>query len=136
METSLTEIQKLSEEYFQRRAEADEIKERLREVNLQVEELENTILSVLEAHDLSKFDSQSGSLSVSSELTVTVPQGDEKLKFFEYLKSKGEFEALATVNYQTLNGYVRKELEQNPLAVIPGVGMPKEYKRIKARRKK
>lgn len=93
-----------------------------------LDNLEREIVAELEERKLSSFDSVSGKLIKTTRTSVKIPQGDDKFAFFDYLREKGQFEALATVNSAQLNKWYKEELElatkEKKMLVVPGLGLP------------
>jgi hypothetical protein len=95
------------------------------------------VASILEAKGMSGYKGPHGSLTWKKELYVNMPEGDEKLEFFDYLKKQGRFEAMATVHANSLNAWYREEMENNkdPMFAVPGISLPKERYKITLRGK-
>ncbi len=93
-----------------------------------LDNLEREIVAELEERKLSSFDSVSGKLIKTTRTSVKIPQGDDKFAFFDYLRERGQFEALATVNSAQLNKWYKEELElatkEKKMLVVPGLGLP------------
>lgn len=92
--------------------------------------------------DLEKtsYDSELGKIILTTRFSVTVPKGDEKERFFTYLKDRGIFEDMATVNSQTLNAWYRSEMDQAKENgdfdfQIPGIKEPMAYEQLQLRKK-
>lgn len=113
---------------FKLRSEIKELELKAKPLQEELDKLEREIVAELEERKLTSFDSRSGKLIKTVRTSVKIPQGDEKQAFFEYLKSTGHFEALATVNSQSLNKWYKEEMElaikEKKMLVIPGLGMP------------
>jgi hypothetical protein len=69
-----------------------------------------------------------GQVSIRNNFTVKNPKTpDDKKAFFDYLKERGLFEDLATVNHQTLNAFYKSERAQaegDATFNIPGIEAP------------
>lgn len=116
------------EQAFKLRNDIKELELKAKPLQEELDKLEREIVAELEERKLTSFDSRSGKLIKTVRTSVKIPQGDEKQAFFEYLKSTGHFEALATVNSQSLNKWYKEEMElaikEKKMLVIPGLGMP------------
>lgn len=116
------------------REATDKIKAEYQAENKKLEELEAKLLNALEEHKLKSFKSEYGDVGVRERRSVKIPQGDNRSLFFEYLKEKGEFDALITVNSQTLNGWYNEEQEKaknaGELFYVPGLEIPITTKSI------
>ncbi len=102
------------------------------------------ITGMLKEMNEKTFKSEFGTVTKVTDFSVKMPQGEDKEKFFNYLKERGAFESLVSVNYQTLNSYYK---EQKELAVaaakangdamaalnfsLPGIGEPKSFETIR-----
>lgn len=126
---------------------------RLREVDTQIKQIEESAKPLKEEKDSLKgritlmlremneksFKSEFGTVSRVTEVTVTLPTGEDKQKFFEHLKDKGIFEAMATVNYQSLQAYYREQreiaIQEDPASALnfelPGIGQAKAFETIR-----
>lgn len=77
------------------------------------EDLELKILEVLKEEGKDSYKSEFGTVSISHRTSFKVPQSPEdRVLFFNYLKDKGVFDNLITVNSATLNSFCKVELEQ------------------------
>lgn len=109
--TTLSELQGSVEAMAKKRKEVAEQKIVLDNLNKELEALENSIKEILEAHNLSKFASDSGTVYVSNRYGVSFPKDPEKAQIFrEYLKEQG-MEGALTLNHQTLNSFVKTLLQ-------------------------
>lgn len=91
------------------------------------------------------FKSEFGTISKITNLTVKLPKGEDREEFFNYLRERGSFESLVTIDYQTLNAYYREQREQaieNGDAIaalnfsLPGIGQANSFETIRFLRKK
>jgi hypothetical protein len=117
------------------KAEEDSQEEKLKEIKEKKYELEKIILATLEENGLKSFKSDEfGEVNTRSRLSVRAPQGENKERFFQYLKEKGEFEALATIHSNTLNAWYKTEVEraasENKMFSAPGLDMPQTHTTI------
>lgn len=124
----ISELQALCDLVFNQRKITDEIKLLLQEENKKLEALEIRVLNALEENNLKTFKSEFGDVGYRERESVKIPQGEERTKFFNYLKEKGEFDALITVNSQTLNGWYKEEAakaeQAGQLLSVPGLEIP------------
>lgn len=116
------------ERAFQLRNSIKEIEASVKPLQESLDNLEREIVAELEERKLTSFDSVSGKLIKTVRTSVKIPQGDDKFQFFDYLRERGQFEALATVNSAQLNKWYKEELElaqkEKKMLVIPGLGLP------------
>lgn len=101
--------------------------------NEKLDSLEGRILATLKAAKLKSARLEGlGTVTCRERTAVRVPKSmEEKKKFFEYLAEKGEevFLGTVTVNYQTLNGFYKDEMEaaeKNGVFpfIVPGIEEP------------
>lgn len=97
-------------------------------------------LKALEKED---YKSEFGNIKISQKWRVNLPQTPEdKLAFFEYLRTQGLFDKFATVNSMTLNSYYMSEWEaaqKNGKGIsfsIPGIGERKMFEDLGIRKSK
>lgn len=131
MEASAVTVEQLKlkcERAFELRGEVDMKKTELSAIQKSLDELENEIVAVLEELGLKSFKSTSGTIETRVRQSVKVPQGDGRQEFFNYLKDRGLFDSLITVNSQTLNAWYKQEaeiaVEEKRMLVVPGLEMP------------
>lgn len=131
MEGSTVTVEQLKlkcERAFDLRSEVDMKKAELSAIQKDLDEIENEIVAVLEELGLKSFKSSTGTVETRVRQSVKVPQGDGRVEFFNYLKERGLFDSLITVNSQTLNAWYKQEAEvaqeEKRMLVIPGLEMP------------
>jgi hypothetical protein len=130
------EFQSLCAEAWKQRAKVDELTRVASEESKKLEELKAKVLAYFEQYELEKQHVPGfGTISVINRFSVKVPQGDNKLAFFEYLKETGIFEAMATVHSQTLNSWFKEKQEAalnegNLEFSVPGIDEAKLVKTI------
>lgn len=125
------------------RAEIDLLEEQKKPLNEEKDKLQSSITAMLKEMGEKSFSCEYGTVSKVTEYTVTMPQGEAKEKFFNFLRERGVFESLATVNYQTLNAYYKEQWELakqgDPMEAmnfsLPGIGEPKSFETIRFRKK-
>jgi hypothetical protein len=97
-------------------------------------------MSMLEAVDKDSYKSKHGTIHLRRTTVVGIPKGEDKKKFFEYLKEKDLFDEVTTVNPSWLSSYYRQEADAlkklDPFSTlqIPGIGEP--YVKTEARFRK
>jgi predicted ribosome quality control (RQC) complex YloA/Tae2 family protein len=142
---SLTVVQfeKLCEELTRQRAAYDDKAEELKEEGKKLQEMENKILMCLKELELDSYKSKHGTVSITHRTSFTVPKDPEaKAAFFEYLRDRGVYDSLVTVNSQTLNSFCKAELEaaieegRGLDFQIPGIGEHKVFESISFRKAK
>lgn len=124
-------LKQFCEKVVMQRALVDNVKENLKELQQKLDEAETLLLSALEATGLKTFKSELGSFSVTNTQSVKVPSGEAKDAFFNYLKEKNMFEALATVHSKTLNSWYNEEVKKDAFFKVPGLEDPTSYQKIR-----
>lgn len=109
---SLAGARRLVEELAEARAEQDRRRQALTEQTEKVDELEKRIISTLEAAEMDRLDAAGHYVLLGERTSVKTPKSNaERELFFEYLREKGVYEDLRTVNSQSLNAFYKSELE-------------------------
>lgn len=93
-------------------AESDEYKRLKTEVDTKYTVLENEIREMLEADGENSFKCEEGTIYLSFIDQVSMPKDPiQKEAFYNYLREKGLYDEMISVNSQKLNGFYRKEAE-------------------------
>lgn len=109
---SLAGARRLVEELAEARAEQDQRRRALTEQTEKVYELEKRIISTLETAEMDRLDAAGYYVLLGERTSVKTPKNNaERELFFEYLREKGVYEDLRTVNSQSLNAFYKSELE-------------------------
>ena len=119
---TVEQLDKYIEEYAAQRDKADEAEKKAAEENKKLTKMENKILEYLEALGRTSYDAPIGKFTRETRYSVKLPQGEDKEKFFEYLKERGVFEDMVHMNSKTLQSFYRTEMEAH--ADIPGWKVP------------
>lgn len=132
MEPSLSEVNELAELFLAKKKEVEKIEEEvISPLQKQIQEIQSKLVQALEANNLKKFSGSNGSIHLVVDKKVDMPKGDDKEKFVQFMKDRGEWDAFATVHHATLNSWFKEQMENDPLFVAPGLGLPKENKYLK-----
>lgn len=129
----MTEMSALVDRWKNFRKEKKAKEEEVDQIEEKIRELEIKIIQALEAVEETKYPG----VSLVEELSVKTPQTDEdKQKFFTFLKSRNEFDAIISVNSRTLQAYYKSLAEEKTgsrlgLIEIPGIETPTIYKKLK-----
>lgn len=98
------------EAIFMQRKDYEFKKKLATEANKQLVKMQMEHIAVLQELDKVKYQSASGTFSYRPEESFKVPSTPEDRKlFFDYLKEKGIFDAMITVNSRTLNAFAKEE---------------------------
>jgi hypothetical protein len=102
-------------------------------------QVEKRVLSYMEKYGKKSYKTSQGTIVASTRFQVTLPKTPDDVKaFYDYLKAKGHFDELISVNYQKLNSYYKQEMEVareegNIGFKIPGIDEPKAHTHLQFR---
>lgn len=132
MDASLSEVTRLTEEFLTKKKEVERIEEELiKPLNKEIQDIQGKLIQLFEANDLKKFSSPMGSVNLMTENKVSMPDGDDKIAFVEYLKERGAWDTFATIHHARLNSWYKEQTKENPMFTAPGLGLPTETKYLK-----
>lgn len=124
---STAKLDTLIQDYATQRKIVDTVNDELKRQEEKLHKMDAKLIEYLEALGRSSYDSPYGKISRETRYSVKLPQGDDKAKFFEYLKEKGSFEDMVHMNSRTLQTFYRAEMEAHkdiPGWKVPGCGEP------------
>lgn len=110
-ETSLAEMNKLAEEISELRDKEKELSDLKKDVTMKLEAKEQRVTELLLENGITSYKAPAGAMGLSFRTSVRQPQGEEQAKFYAYLKSRGEFDTMISVNSMKLNAYFKEQLE-------------------------
>lgn len=111
-EVSVQELEREIEQMFALRMKKEQKEAEAKALNEQLQELQAKVMGKLESLELTSYKAKSGTFSFSMREGFRVPKDlENKKKFFEFLKGKGIFDEMITVNAQTLNSWAKAEIE-------------------------
>lgn len=108
---SLTEMNDLAEHIAELRDKKKDLEEHLSETSAKLEALQKRVIDVLMENGLTSYKAPAGTMSVTHHFSAKLPQGEEKAKCYEYLKSIGRFEDMASIHSATFNSWVKEQYE-------------------------
>lgn len=113
----------LTLDYSKQKQIANNLKLELESVNDVMFQLEQKILASMSELSLSKYSIEGvGTVYLQNKLSVKTPNTEEdKAAFYGHLKEIGQYDALMSVNSQTLQAWYKAQLET---AQIDGQGIP------------
>ena len=129
-DVTIKELEEKCAQIAAKRAEVDVAKDALKVIQTALDQLESELVATLEGLGRTSFDSTKGRFGISYRSSVRIPAGDDRARFFDYLRSIDEFEPLITVNSQTLNSWYKQKMEMAKEAgnlldfSIPGIQAP------------
>lgn len=129
----------LCREIFLQKRRVEDAEEVVSKANAELERLKAEAMKIMKDSGKEKFFVEGmGTIYIHNRYSVTVPkEPSRRQEFFNYLKDKGVFEDIITVNHQTLNSYWKQEWEtagSSPDFEIPGVGQPTLFQTVATRK--
>lgn len=141
--TSIAEMDQIGADLAALMKVKDEAMAVVDEATKKVEAQKKKLLAYLKHFNREKFEVPGlGTFYIRSQFSVKTPKSPEAREaFFNYLKQKGAFDDMITVNHQTLNAYYNAELDAAQQAgvenfKIPGLDDPSLYETITMRKAK
>lgn len=138
---SLQKLTGLCEEIVEHRKRKDEKEEELKSINDDIRRCESKIIEYFKEYGLPSIKTEVGNFTLTKRRNVAQPASPEAREaFFEYLREKGIFEDMVSVNSRTLTSWAIKEIEEqeeqgNIGWVPPGLEAPSEYETLSIRKK-
>jgi hypothetical protein len=127
MSITTDELNKQCELISKLRVEEAIISGQRKEVLEKLDEAERRMVEMLAESGITSYKSPFGSAVLAHRTSVKIPRTpDDREKFFAFLKSRGLFETMISVNSNTLNSFYKSELElakerKDPDFAIPGI---------------
>lgn len=113
-DVTIKELNELCLKAKKLKEEAAELKKQKADKEEEYKKVSHKIIAYLDHFGMTSHAGEDfGKVSKARGFSVPSPQGDKKQEFFEFLKSRGDFEGMASINHNTLNAYVRKEIEES-----------------------
>lgn len=115
-EVTVHALDELVMKYKTQRDRCDQLKEVLKSESVNLEGIEKSVMAILGQIGRAYFDSPFGRIAIRQKKYWSLPRTvEERQAFFNYLKEKGQFESLVSVNSQTLQGYMGDLLREAEL---------------------
>lgn len=137
-EVSVPEFDEIVEKVFKQREKIDLIQMELKREQEILDKMNVRVLAILKELKRDSYKSPLGSVGIQRRTSVTMPKDPtQREQFFGYLREKGAYDALITVNSQTLNAWYKQELEQAQLEKrsldfqVPGLNPPSTFEVIR-----
>lgn len=139
-EVSLEAINTLIQNLKENRDKKEVLEAQISELSQEKEKLEQKLIEYLKDNGMTSFKGPHGQIVINKRKRVNQPATPEdKAAFFSYLKEQGLFEAMVSVNSNTLSSWAVSEIESKKKEgvfgwVPPGLKEPSEYESISLRK--
>lgn len=139
-EITLAEFEKLCNRVFEQKGVVDAAQAVADEESAKLEELKRQVLAAFEKNGMEKFACGAGTVYAVDRFSVQTPKTIEQKKLlFNYLREKGIFLEMASVNSQTLNSFYKAEMDNAVKAgnvdfKVPGIGEPAHTRTLNMRK--
>lgn len=132
-EITVEELRAKVDSWYAKRGEIDGLKDQLEARNKELFGLQSELFAMMEELGLKKFDGDKGKVQMVEIDYVNMPADEtQKVEFFEYLKSTGQFDDMITVNYQKLNSWHKAMREEHgEFFQAPGLEQSKTRKELR-----
>lgn len=104
-------FEKLCEACFVMKNDIKAREDKIKDDKSLLSDMHQKVIGYLEKYKKPNHRCRLGLLSRKETTSVKLPQGENKTKFFEYLKKEGVFEDLVHINSKTLNSMYNKEID-------------------------
>lgn len=128
MSITIEQLNGLIENVAKLRIEEARVSKEKSTVLSDLEMAENAVLEALVENGMTNYRGPAGMVSLSQRTSVKTPKTQEDREaFFFYLKEKGLYDDMISVNSQTLNSFYKAGLEEAREKgltdfIIPGIG--------------
>lgn len=136
MSITIEQLELMCEEIARQREFVEKIRKEKQAQDKALLDLELKFLEALREVGKDSYKSNVGTLYSIHKVTYRVPKTPEQRQaFFDYLKEKGVYQDLVTVNSQTLNSFAREQFELAKSSgdenfEIPGLESPEVYETL------
>lgn len=137
---TIQQYENLIKEMAEEQDQIDQLKHQIKKHQEIVDDREKKLLAIMTEFNHTSYRSSWGMVVRSQRWSYKTPKTDDaKEAFYNYLRSKGLFDSMISVNSQTLNSFCKKEMEAAKEAgdldfEIPGLEEPTLSENISIRR--
>lgn len=133
-------IEKVANNCYGYKKIATELDKQKKEMTANKEEMQDLMGHIMDLLEVTSYKSKSGTITKREEPNYRLPQDDDsRKKFFAYLKEKGLYDQLITVNSRSLQSFVKQEVElaeaENNFGFLPDGIEETEYRTVYSLRK-
>lgn len=140
-EITVSEIEHLCEVASQRERKIEILESELEEERQARDAVLQRVKSYLDYFGKRSYESGNGTIEIRTRTSFKTPKTEEqKVQFFDWLKERGIFWSLVSVNSNSLNSLCKQEMEaaqaDGRSCAIPGIEPPSEFQTVHIRRKR
>lgn len=135
-----SDVNNIASALLHTKANIERLKQELDQENEVYEKLSNDFMDRLELSGIESLKINGHTFYTNTKESVRTPKTDEDKKlFFDYLKEKGLFDQMISINSQTLNS-LYKSMSEEALEKgivdfrLPGIDEPTIYKQLRIRK--
>ena len=111
-EVTLKELTTLCDDYRSLRVQKDEVAKKLKDINKEIAKKEAKIVEYLDEYGMSTFSGRFGKVTRNKKTTFKLPSTESaEAAFHDWLRSKGDYDKLAKIAANSMNSYVKAEVE-------------------------
>lgn len=139
MENKVTvaELDQLVEALAKKKVEIEQAEDVVKGLNKEYATLNGRVTAYLKELNRTDYQTPLGKLKIVEKWSVTLPKtAEEKTAFFDFLRERGLFDSMATVNANSLNAFYMREWKEcedrgeDPMTFsMPGIPAPKVFER-------
>jgi len=139
-EVTLKDLASLMTKLKEMRDAKDAVKKQASEMEAEIGKLEQKLIEYLKDSGMTSHKANGVHIILTKRVSVAQPATPEdKQALFDYLREKGEFDGMVSVNAQTLTSWARREIEAKKEAGVfgwlpPGLKEPNEYDTLSLRK--
>src|SRR5690349_21298273 len=132
---SVQQFQAIIDDWNETRDQIDKLKDQIEPLNKKQRELDQKILTMLDALNLDKFEGTKGAVERRTVDYVNQPPDETRAEFITYLENSGELNDLITFHQGRLTSWYKSKKEELGMEFKPpGLGEMKQRQEL--RRKK
>lgn len=128
---TVKELEALGAAIFEQRTKIEEMEAKVSVENKILATMQTKFTAYLKEFGKTSYSiAEVGTFTAREKLSVTLPQGEAREQFYTWLKERGVFEQMVSVNYNTLNSLYKEEFElaknegRADKFEVPGIGAP------------
>ena len=109
---TMSELEEICRKAYEKKVEIESLEDIISKLKGELEGYKDILVEHLNHFEKSSYDSGFGRITVKNITSVSSPKDPESREhFFNYLKEKGSFEDMISVNSKTLNSWYKQEMD-------------------------